>query len=367
MRQQRDLALNGVCPYFTMFPLQFPMGILQHAATDQWVMDPFCGRGTTLFAGRVLGLASVGIDSNPVAVALSEAKLANTSPAAITHAADEILSEVRQPRDSPSGEFWELAYHEQVLRTMCSLREGLLADCSTDARKALRAILLGALHGPQGKSKASYFSNQCPRTYAPKPRYAITYWRKRGLLPTAVNVREIISDRAQRYFGAGPTRAVGKVVLGDSRQPGFYSQFPCDGRIAWIITSPPYYGMRTYRPDQWLRLWFLGGPSTVDYSAYRQIEHSAPERFCAQLAAVWRNAHSAAAPEARLIIRFGSINDRKVDALSLLRTSLRETGWQVNRLYSAGSAERGRRQASHFASSKRPALEEFDVWATREA
>src|SRR5262249_14425531 len=40
--------LNGVCPYFTMFPLAFPFAVLRrHAAPGDLVLDPFCGRGTT--------------------------------------------------------------------------------------------------------------------------------------------------------------------------------------------------------------------------------------------------------------------------------------------------------------------------------
>ena len=46
-----DAALNGICPYFTMFPLDFPLGILgRRAKPDDRVLDPFCGRGTTNFA-----------------------------------------------------------------------------------------------------------------------------------------------------------------------------------------------------------------------------------------------------------------------------------------------------------------------------
>ncbi len=70
-------ALNAVCPYYTMFPLDFPLRTLAgRARKGDWVADPFCGRGTTNFAARLLGLPSVGVDSSPVAVALTQAKLA---------------------------------------------------------------------------------------------------------------------------------------------------------------------------------------------------------------------------------------------------------------------------------------------------
>src|SRR5687768_692706 len=73
---QLATALNAICPYYTMFPLAFPLGVLKRRSQPkQWVLDPFCGRGTTTFAARLLGLSSVGLDSNPLAAALAAAKL----------------------------------------------------------------------------------------------------------------------------------------------------------------------------------------------------------------------------------------------------------------------------------------------------
>jgi DNA modification methylase len=74
-------ALNGVCPYYTMYPLNFPLRVLEtRARPGQWILDPFCGRGTTNFAARVLGLPSIGVDSSAVAVAIAQAKLCQRAP-----------------------------------------------------------------------------------------------------------------------------------------------------------------------------------------------------------------------------------------------------------------------------------------------
>jgi hypothetical protein len=220
-------ALNGICPYFTMFPLDFPYAILRaYAQPGEWVLDPFCGRGTTNYASRALGLPSIGIDSNPVAVALSQAKLANTTPAQIMRVAHRILDEVAEPGEVPQGEFWEWAFQKDVLHTLCRFREGLLRSCRSDARRALRAILLGALHGPLLKQRASYFSNQSPRTYAPKPRYAVNFWKARHLLPPTVDVLDIVEVRARRYYAHETTRAVGRILAGDSRDAKLFGQLP---------------------------------------------------------------------------------------------------------------------------------------------
>jgi hypothetical protein len=348
-----------------MFPLAFPLAVLRrHAAPGDLVLDPFCGRGTTGYACRLLDLPSVGIDSSPVAVALAEAKVANTTPEQILRAAGSILSEHPEPAAVPGGEFWDWAFHGDVLATLCRLRQGLLGDCRTDDRKALRAVLMGALHGPQPKSRPAYLSNQSPRTYAPKPRYAVGYWRRHGLRPPRVDVLGIVALRAARYYGQEQTRARGHAVLGDSRRAETLRWALRGQRARWVVTSPPYYGIKTYIPDQWLRSWFVGGPPEVEYSTEGQIGHASPRAYCAQLRRVWRNAGAACAPGARLVLRFGGINDRSVAPLSIAEGSLSGSGWQITAVRSAGTATRGRRQALHFAGRRNRPLEEHDVWAT---
>ena len=271
------------------------------------------------------------------------------------------MGDVPEPSDVPDGEFWRWAFHHDVLQILCRLREGLLANCRSDARKALRAIVLGALHGPRRKSRPSHFSNQSQRTYAPKPRYAVGYWKKHGLLPELVDVIEIISERAERYY-SDETTASGKIIHGDSRK-NVFAQAAGGQKADWIITSPPYYGLRTYLPDQWLRRWFLGGPSEVEYSAEGQILHSSPEAFASDLRRVWQNVGKISAPGARLVVRFGGINDRKADPLTIIKASLEGSGFEPQEIRSAGSASSGHRQALHFSQSSVEAREEQDVWA----
>lgn len=355
-------ALSAVCPYFTMFPLEFPLEILQRSCVEgkTLVLDPFTGRGTTSYASRVLGLPSVGIDSSPVAAAISRAKLANTTPRAILQSARRVLEERAVPRDLPDGEFWEMAYHSRVLQQLCRLREGLLTDSRSEARQALRAVILGGLHGPQTKSKSSYFSNQCTRTYAPKPDYATRFWRDRSMKPVAVDVLNIIKMRSERFF-SGQQRATGFIIRADSRERAAFDRIARN--VSWVITSPPYYGLRTYIPDQWLRHWFVGGPSHVEYSTDGQIRHSSPNDFSQDLARVWANVSRVSKPGARMVIRFGGIADRKADPRTIIRDSLDGTSWKILTIKSAGSASSGRRQSLHFLNTNNAAKDEFDVWA----
>jgi len=265
-----------------------------------------------------------------------------------------------EPGDIPTGQFWQQMYHANVLHAICKLRESFLRDCTSDARKVLRAIILGALHGQLTKTVASHFSNQSPRTYAPKPAYALRFWKTRGLHPPDIDVLEVIRVRAQRFLLEGPERVDGMIRLGDSRCLKDYPGI----KIGLVITSPPYFGMRTYIPDQWLRSWFLGGPSEVEYqNSGREIRHASPTLFAGELRSVWRALAAKATPDARLVVRFGSINDRAVDHVKLLKESLQESGWRLKTIVKAGDANAGKRQASQFQlkdSSPRP---EHDFYA----
>lgn len=356
-------ALNAVCPYYTMFPVSFPLRVLKRRANaDDWVLDPFCGRGTTNFAARLLGVRSVGVDTSRVAVALTQAKLADATAREVIDAARRILRK-RTRVAVPRGEFWRRAFHPKVLTSLCRLRKALLENCRSDARILLRAILLGALHGPRTKQAPSHLSNQCPRTYAPKPDYAIRFWKKRRLAPPEIDVVEAVRRRAERYLTDRPCRMRAVATLRDNRVRG------CFGRrkFRWIITSPPYYGMRTYVPDQWLRDWFLGGPAHVDYRPPAgELSHGSAAEFVSQLSSVWRNVRRVSTEDALLVIRFGGIGDRKVDPDDLIRQSLREVGWRLLTVRDAGTASNGRRQADQFQRPGRGPVSEFDYYARPE-
>lgn len=358
-------ALNGICPYFTMFPLDFPLNILKRRArAGDVVLDPFCGRGTTNFAARLVGLRSLGVDSSPVAAAITASKLATTTVDGILAEARRILTE-REARHIPTSEFWQWSFHPTVLDALCRFREGFIEDCTTDARIALRGIVLGALHGPKQKTVPSYFSNQCPRTYAPKPAYATRFWKERGLLPESIDVLAVITRRAKRYYGT-LSDISGSVRLADSRKAKAIQPETPGTRFKWVITSPPYYGMRTYIPDQWLRNWFVGGPDVVYYTNPDQIVHSSPEEFAADLCRVWRNAETVCTDDAKMVIRFGGIPDRRANPLDLIKSSLSNSGWRITTVRKAGTAAEGKRQADSFLRTRSKPMIEFDVWTIRQ-
>jgi SAM-dependent methyltransferase len=329
-----------------MFPLDFPLEILGVAKPGQWVLDPFCGRGTTLFAARRLGLGGVGIDISPVAAAIAQAKVLPIDPKKVEAQAIEMLSGGYKPQDVPAGEFWSYLYHHDTLKDVCSLREQLLQRSRDRTAAILRAVTLGILHGPIFKNP-TYLSNQMPRTYSTKPAGAVRFWKSRSMEPPYVPVLETLLKRIRYTLAVVPPASmIGDVWHGDAREvlPRLRRRFD------WVVTSPPYYGMNTYVPDQWLRNWFLGGPPFAEYNIAGQIAHGGVEGFTLSLASVWRAASARCRPGATLAIRFGALPSARVDAEGLLLQSLADSGvgWSVLDVRDAGQPDNRARQAVQF-------------------
>jgi len=365
---QRHMALNAICPYFTMFPLEYPLKVLKkHRPHNPVVMDPFCGRGTTLFAARQLGLKSWGIDTSPVAVAIAKAKLAQATFEDILDLASTFVHGI-EPIDVPDSSFFKKAFHRKTLKEICSIREGLLSvQRDTNESVLLRAAMLGCLHGPQSKdtSNSGYFSNQMPRTFSSKPEYALSYWKTHSLIAKKQDVLQVLARKLERISETGETQnSFSHVRLGSSE---LISTLPGNARnFSVVVTSPPYYGMRTYVPDQWLRNWFLGGPPHVDYSGHPQLCHTGQNAFAQSLGKVWRNMASTQAESLEMYVRFGVIPSSPVDAIQLFSNSLEESGlrWKCVYTASASSADAGKRQADQWNAKSTP-VTEYDFHVRR--
>ncbi|PSN11287.1 DNA modification methylase [filamentous cyanobacterium CCT1] len=362
MKNHPSTVLNAICPYFTMFPLGFPLEVLSKANPKDSVLDPFCGRGTTLFAARMSGLKAFGIDSNPVAVAITKAKLYSPQRESIKQNLQRILQS-KQDFEIPKGKFWELAYHPQTLEEICKVRQSLLSNPDNCQRAFLRGLILGALHGPIPKKieNASYLSNQMPRTFGPKPEYSVRYWEENNLRPIRIPVERVVERRLDHYLnGQLPKATGGFVQFGDSRSSTAFAKI---SNVKWIVTSPPYYGLNTYVTDQWIRHWFVGGPDKPEYSFNKQMTHLSPEGFAKDLAKVWDNCGQSARVGALMYIRFGGLSSRKASPKDVLENSisLSKYNWSILSIRDAGSAESGRRQAVQMGSAKSKSKSEFDM------
>src|SRR5713101_2848335 len=97
-----------------------------------------------------------------------------------------------------------------------------------------------------------------------------------------------------------------------------------DKPIKCVITSPPYLDVTNFEEDQWLRLWFLGGPPRPTYGFVSTDDrHERADRYWNMISDLWRILGQLLAKPASVIIRMGG---RKLDpeqmARGLLATSV---------------------------------------------
>jgi DNA methylase len=361
----KQYAFNGICPYYTMFPLEYPLRIIQkYRKISPSILDPFCGRGTTIYAARRLGLSAYGLDTSPIAAAIAQAKLASASLEDVIAFAEVLLQ--KEPKEVPDSAFFRNAFSAMTLKQLCSLREGLIRTQGKDEAAILRGAALGCLHGPIPKSggTASYFSNQMPRTFASKPDYSMRFWKQHGLIPSNVSVLDVLRKKLARItdLDSSVSARLTNVGCKDARAATSYRNVR---NITITITSPPYYGMRTYIQDQWLRNWFLGGPYKIEYKNDEQLRHTGHEIFITDLAKVWKNVRKVSNEDAHLYVRFGSIRSAKSDPRQILKASLEQAGgWSLVSMRHAKTAEAGKRQAEQMGRESN-ASEEFDFHAVR--
>src|SRR5271154_5895823 len=147
---------HALCPYFAMFPERFVETWVERLTSrGEYVLDPFCGRGTTPFQALLMGRRAVANDVNPVAYCVTRAKTNSPDRAAVLRRLT-ILQSAFDPADWESSRrslpvFYRAAYDAATLRQILFLRARLKWRLS-DTDCFIAALSLGVLHGESEKS-----------------------------------------------------------------------------------------------------------------------------------------------------------------------------------------------------------------------
>lgn len=358
----KRLPLHAICPYFAMFPESFVREqVLKYTKEGDLVFDPFCGRGTTILESLLLGRQAAGSDINPVAYCVSAAKAHRPAVARVERRLDELEAGYRRgltraQQDLPP--FFRMAFHPATLAELLYLRRNL-AWKRNHTDRFVAALVLGSLHGEMDKSSA-YFSNQMPRTICLKPDYSLRYWRKHGLRPSRRRVFEMLRSKATLRLKDVPDCGRGSVRLTDARAVA--DRFPSlANRVSLVVTSPPYLRVTRYEEDQWLRLWFLGGPPEPTYGRISTDDrHDHASRYWTFLAESLRGLSPLLKSGAILVIRLGALGLDTGQLLQGLRQAVAQALETVEELAAPTRSEIVNRQAQVFLPTSKGCQYEMD-------
>jgi hypothetical protein len=201
------------------------------------LLDPFCGSGAMLIAGRNKNLPVTGFDINPYAILLSEVKLSGFDVAEATELCTTLISRASSlkrtlPVEWISKYYW---FTESTINKYEKLRYAA-AKMSLCGSREGRAVLLAYALSVRRCSRADQRS--------PKPfisKQAIKKRKGRHFDPYK-EIADLLTKLGELYGTVRTFR--GKVLCIDLASQQSLRQFR--GRFSHIITSPPYINAQDY-------------------------------------------------------------------------------------------------------------------------
>jgi hypothetical protein len=159
-----------------------------------------------------------------------------------------------------------------------------------------------------------------PRTISTKPDYSVRWWAANGCEAPKRDAFAIVRTMCEFRLSEGVLALRGIIKLRDARKAG--SAFPnLNGQVKLVLTSPPYLDTTDYREDQWLRLWFLGGPERPTRSHSSDDRHTNDAKYWKFLADTWRGCSTLLHPKSVIVVRIGGTRLGKEELFFGLRNS----------------------------------------------
>jgi hypothetical protein len=223
----------------------------------------------------------------------------------------------------------------------------------------ITAVLLGHLHGESDHSP-SYLSAQMPHTIAPKPAYAVRYWTEREIKPPKRDAFELLQQKIEYRLEKGVPERRGRVALSDARKVARRFK-DARGKVAAVVTSPPYFDVTNFEEDQWLRLWFLGGEPKPTYSAVSHDDrYRGADNYFTFLKEVWKGIAPLLKRNAHLVCRIGARSFSHEEISKRLTETIRDQWSKAAVIQDGEASDLKRRQTNAFRPGTKGCGVEYD-------
>ena len=270
--------------YLFRYPAKFHPPVIhalleRYSAEGDLVLDPFCGSGTLLVEASASGRNSVGLDVDPLAVAVANAKVQRLNPSALKASADNILSAMSEHRrtgaDYERLQFEDLsdATYERELATVAPWIPGIPNLLHWFRRYVVIDLAhlrheLNTANIPESHRRflsvvfASVIRNASNADPVPVSGLEVTKWMKardeagRIVDPYTLfsgAVRSALRD-TEAFRAAVQIDAKAEARHGDATALDTRRRIPANA----VITSPPYHGAVDYYRRHQLEMFWLG-------------------------------------------------------------------------------------------------------------
>jgi len=252
--------LHALHSYPARFIPQIPhKAVEDYSAIGQTILDPFCGSGTTILESILLGRPAIGVDSNAVAVLISQAKT-NRYTSKDLFALQRFLLELKH---LPTDKAWrpgydKLAYwfDEKAIGDLSYIRgaiDTLTEPCRTFALAVFSSVVIRVSY----QDSDTHYT-RVEREY--KSYSAFSIYRAK--------LQESLERLAQI---ADTPKAHAQIHLADAR----HLDFLAENSVDLIVTSPPYLNAYDYHKYHRQRLHWIDG----DIAMARDMEIGKHDTF----------------------------------------------------------------------------------------
>jgi len=243
--QRQGHSLHYIVPYQACFAPQIPEFFIKNFSNEgDVVLDPFCGRGTTIFEANQQNRIGIGVDVSPLALEIAKSKLKRVTYEQVK----ERLYQIDFSKENLDGyeEFKDI-YHPKTYSQILNLKEQL-TESPVDT--LIRSVVFGRLHGHSN----GFFSVWTFNVISFSKERIKRQSEKRGLKPEFRDIVPRILKKAKTVL-ENPVIEQPKSQLfkSDSRTLPIESD-----SVDLVVTSPPFLNVINYIDDNWLRFWFLG-------------------------------------------------------------------------------------------------------------
>ena len=245
-KQRQGHSMHYIVPYQACFAPQIPKFFIEkYSKEGDVVLDPFCGRCTTVFEANQLGRIGFGVDVSPLGLEIAKAKKKNVKLIEVINRLKEI--DFSKERKEGYEEFKDI-YHPKTYSQLLNIRDQLR---NTKVDNLIKSIILGRLHGHSD----SFFSVWTFNVISLSKDRIKNQAERRGIKPEFRDiVPRIIKKTKEVMSDSIIEQSKSRLWRADSRNIPFINA----NSIDLIITSPPFLNVVNYIDDNWLRFWFLG-------------------------------------------------------------------------------------------------------------